>query len=799
VTLAVAALYTQKTIVAVLAAAICGFAAAAGPATAANFTWNGAAAAGEAKWSNPTNWGGGAAPSGAVETLNFPKLESPACTSSPRTATCYQSNNDVGGLSVNSILIDDNVGYSIKGGAIALGSGGITAGTSSGTVTGGFFTNPLALGAPQTWSFDGNKHYGAITFGGPVTGESEPLGIHLTHQGGMGLQGGHGFEGSMEVGAITISGENGLGIVALYGASMNGVDAKPVSLSQAEVGFFDTSSIGPLTLTHGQISTFVGHTGTLAVSGAITFDSASGFSPNINNEGTTAGVDYSQVSATGAVKLAGALEIQGHAQESGGFGVCPKLKMGDVDTLLTTTGVREGEFAGVPNEAVVTLNCNGGAGTPPKVRINYTPKAVTATVVTSGGPPPPATTKLETRPASPVTNQSVTLTSTVSAETPGVPFGTVAFRNHTVPIAGCENVPLSLSAPYTATCQTAFAAVASPEALTAVFTPTSGSELGGSTSPTESLTVGKDSTAVALGVSSGAPAIGASVTYTATVTAGHAGATEPSGPVQFLDGGVPVGSCAGQPLTQGASSSTASCTLSYATAGGHGITAGYLGDTNFTASTSAAKEVVAQPTPPPFNASPPTSSGVVQPAAPIVAKSQTVAALSGTVTVRRDGTATFGPLSGSTSIPNESEVDATRGWIGITVATAKGGTASAELYGGRFRVHQDRTGRTRFILTLALTGCPRVALPRGSAALLASRPRHPMGPTSRHLWVSETAGSWGTSGRFLSASAEGTRWLTLDECRWSQITVAAGKVKVRDLVRRKTKTVSSGKRYVAVA
>jgi hypothetical protein len=185
-----------------------------------------------------------------------------------------------------------------------------------------------------------------------------------------------------------------------------------------------------------------------------------------------------------------------------------------------------------------------------------------------------------------------------------------------------------------------------------------------------------------------------------------------------------------------------------------------------------------------------------QPPAPLLARRQTTRATSGTATVRLAGTSTFVPLSGSTSITDGSEVDATRGRVVITVATPTGKTVTAEIYGGRFRVHQDSSGETHFILSLPLTGCLKAALPHGAAARLA---KHSSGAKSRHLWVSETGGSWGTNGRYVSTTVQGTTWLTLDECTRSQVKVTAGKVKVLDLVRRKTKTVSAGHSYVAAA
>jgi len=88
-----------------------------------------------------------------------------------------------------------------------------------------------------------------------------------------------------------------------------------------------------------------------------------------------------------------------------------------------------------------------------------------------------------------------------------------------------------------------------------------------------------------------------------------------------------------------------------------------------------------------------------------------------------------------------------------------------------------------------------VQLPHGSAAAVAGHGKH--GPKSRHLWVSEHGGSWGTNGRYVSTTVQGTSWLTLDECGQSEVQVSTGKVKVHDLVRNKTKTLTAGKHYTA--
>jgi hypothetical protein len=791
-----------------LALAVGSFALAASSAAAAtNFTWTGASALGETKWSNGVNWEG-TAPSGSVGTLTFPALTSAACTANPAKATCYQSENDVGGLSVNAISIDDAAAYHITGNAITLGSGGITASTSSSSflsVSPPAILAPVMLGASQTWSIDGNNVNAQLELEGNVSGSSSALAVKLAHGTFLGLR------GDVEVGPVSVTGANTFsGWVALgdlqVAAKLNASDGNSISFSEGAGLFAVDATTAPLTFSGGELQ--VGEApggGTVHVVGGVTFDSTSTFQASISKPGTSAGTDYTQLSASGTVKLGEAkLGLYGVAfPEGGGTGHCPTLKVGDVDTLLTTTGTLEGTFTGVSNGTEVQVSCS--PGTPPTARINYTEHAVTATITAPGSGGKPTTTTLSASPESPATNQHVTLTATVSANAGGPPAGTVSFANNGVPIPGCEHQPLSPFAPYTATCETTFVAASSPEALTAGFTPSFGSELEGSTSPTDNLAVGKDSTSTALGVSATTPAIGASVTYTATVTPGHVGSTEPSGPVQFVDNGAPIGSCASQPLTQGGSSSSAACTLSYSAAGKHNIKVVYGGDANFTGSTAPEQEVTVQASSGGGTGTSGSNTGAggggvlgsKSVATPILGQRQTATVFSGTVTVRANGTSTFAPISGSTSVPDGSEIDATNGRVTITAASANGGTVSAEVYGGRFRVHQDRNGETHLTLTLALTGCPRVRLPKGSAAALAYSAKRRSGPKSRHLWVSETGGKWGTNGRFVSTSVEGTTWLTVDECTQSQVKVTAGKVKVRDLVRKKTKTVSAGKQYVA--
>ncbi|HET6864635.1 MAG TPA: Ig-like domain repeat protein [Solirubrobacteraceae bacterium] len=223
--------------------------------------------------------------------------------------------------------------------------------------------------------------------------------------------------------------------------------------------------------------------------------------------------------------------------------------------------------------------------------------AKTAIVGAADIPPAsqPTTTGLLATPSAPVTNQSVTLIATVTAGTSSTAlWGTVTFENAGAAIGGCANMPAVPSGrSATVACSTSFAA--STAQLSAVFTPASGSILKNSSSPGTSLTVGPDTTSTTLDAASSVT-VGASTTYTAAVAPGpHSGPVQPTGSVEFLDNGTPIGPCASQPLSGGG----ANCTVTYAVAGAHQITAYYSGDANFKSSSSPNGQVsaVAAPTP----------------------------------------------------------------------------------------------------------------------------------------------------------------------------------------------------------
>lgn len=402
-----------------IVAAVCTLAFAPGTARGASFTWSGAASSAERNWSTANNWAGGTAPGGAVETLTFPALTNPACATEPPAASCYFSVNDLTGLGVNSISIDDGVGYFIEGNTITLGAGGITASTSVTASRGATLRAPITLAAPQTWTITANQGLGDLGIESTVTGASVPLDVHLANQASLGVT------GDIEAGSVTVTGSGtGLqsGIVAIGpgGGSLNASDGHAVSFAGGAglVGFGGT--VGSVTMSGGQLQ--VGDpgpsSGIFTVAGSLTLESSE-LSSFVGQAGGMPGVDYSQLRVTGAVNLANA-----RLRLSNVTSTCPVLIRGEVLTLISAEGAVTGTFAGVPQGGQIAVSCSTSA--PMSARINYTSHAVTATI--GPGPaepvPPPVLGKRETIQV---------LGGTVTVR----PAGTTVF----VPLTGTVSVP----------------------------------------------------------------------------------------------------------------------------------------------------------------------------------------------------------------------------------------------------------------------------------------------------------------------------------------------------------------------
>jgi hypothetical protein len=219
---------------------------------------------------------------------------------------------------------------------------------------------------------------------------------------------------------------------------------------------------------------------------------------------------------------------------------------------------------------------------------NNAAAGATATSPPSGMVRSTSAVSLMVSPSALVTNQATSLVATVSSNSAGTaPAGSVQFVNQGKPISGCGAVPAQPSGQNaTVVCQTSFGAGSAQ--LTAIFTPTTGSLVLGSSSSGQTLTVGRDTPTTALDASAQVQ-VDAKTTYTATVApaAARSGPIQPSGSVEFLDGGKPIVGCRAQRLVSGG----ATCTTRYRATGSHSIIARYLGDAEFGPSNSLATAV----------------------------------------------------------------------------------------------------------------------------------------------------------------------------------------------------------------
>ncbi len=186
------------------------------------------------------------------------------------------------------------------------------------------------------------------------------------------------------------------------------------------------------------------------------------------------------------------------------------------------------------------------------------------------------TITLTVSPTSSVFGESVTLTATIAAVSPGAgtPTGSVTFFNGTTSL-GTGTVNSS---------GVATLAVTSLPTGTASLTATySGDDnFATSTSTAASFTVAQASTTTTVTSSVASPTPYEAVTLTATVAAVSPGAGTPTGTVTFFNGTTSLGTGTLN------SSGVATLAISSVPVGNYSITAQYSGDTNFTGSTSTA-------------------------------------------------------------------------------------------------------------------------------------------------------------------------------------------------------------------
>ena len=224
---------------------------------------------------------------------------------------------------------------------------------------------------------------------------------------------------------------------------------------------------------------------------------------------------------------------------------------------------------------------------------NYT--ASTSSTLTQVVGPAATSTDLGSSVNPSVTGQSVTYSASVSVQAPGsgTPTGYIEFSDESGPIAACGGSSgVSLAGTSGAICTVTYPAAASH--------PISAQYLGddnytASTSSTLTQVVGPAATSTDLGSSVNPSVTGQSVTYSASVSVQAPGSGTPTGYIEFSDESGPIAACGGSSGVSLAGTSGASCTVTYPAAASHPISAQYLGDDNYTASTSSTLTQVVNP------------------------------------------------------------------------------------------------------------------------------------------------------------------------------------------------------------
>jgi hypothetical protein len=355
-------------------------------ATVSSFKWTGAAAEGTRGWSDSANWEADGTPSssGSVA-LEFPMLTSAGCISSSPTDTCYESENNVSGLNVELMRVDDSHEYVIAGRPITLDGYGLSAlpATNTSKPIVSLVALPITLGAEQAWHIDGQNSDEAIDENqlllvDSVSGESHRLTVDVADSGGLDLA------NDNEVGPLSLEGASFIrpdilnGVVELLGAKLNASNGEPVSLSHLFV--VGTGATGPLKTDAIELLVRPGgdHAEPLEVKSA-TLDRESWVDFDVVDAGATPGLDYAQLASKGPIELDDA-KLGVVAEDS-----CTALTSGQTYTLITTAGNITGSFgnAGEDEEIPVEYPKSCAMGKQ-HLRIEYDrnggTKTVTATV-----------------------------------------------------------------------------------------------------------------------------------------------------------------------------------------------------------------------------------------------------------------------------------------------------------------------------------------------------------------------------------------------------------------------------------
>ena len=194
-----------------------------------------------------------------------------------------------------------------------------------------------------------------------------------------------------------------------------------------------------------------------------------------------------------------------------------------------------------------------------------------------------------------------------------------------------------------------------------------------------------------------------------------------------------------------------------------------------------------------------TTEAAPAPGAPTVGRTVNVSPISGFVLIKINGK--FVPLTGLDQIPSGSQIDARHGSLELITSTGEKGKTQHGIFGGAiFKLTQERSGKSKGLVTLTLLeglfkGAPSYAICK----------RHKAGDASAAAASSKTLqllhasahGKFRTKGRYSAATVLGTIWTIADRCNGTLVHDVTDSVVVNDFVHHKTIVLHAGQSYLA--
>ncbi|HET7455813.1 MAG TPA: hypothetical protein VFJ76_09845 [Solirubrobacterales bacterium] len=184
------------------------------------------------------------------------------------------------------------------------------------------------------------------------------------------------------------------------------------------------------------------------------------------------------------------------------------------------------------------------------------------------------------------------------------------------------------------------------------------------------------------------------------------------------------------------------------------------------------------------------------PPKPVAGKTFDLEPVEGSIELQCPGETSSAPLTGFKQVPMGCLINTRHGVVDLTASKGSSGELQgAHFWGGVFVATQDEGDNQTVGLKLAgRRMCERRGAGKEPVARISRGGKH-----GRRLWGSGK-GNYSTSGSYGSATVRGTTWLVVDRCDSSTLVkVAEGTVAVRDFVKDKSVTLTTGEQYLAKA